>query len=131
MGNKRKNKKNRLDIVKFPVVLLSPIKKFLEKEIEKLRKRKDEMEKDDPFRDESRTSNNSLEEDLDEQLGHFESEVKVKFLLKQMIQFRKALSRLRIGKYGICEGCAKMIDTDRLAIKPEATFCIKCEKERM
>lgn len=128
---KKKDKRKMMDIVKFPVKLLLPIKKFLEKEVEKLKKRKNQVEGGDPFKDEDRTLNNSLEEDVDEQLGHFESQVKAKFLSKQMIQFRKALSRLRIGKYGVCEQCGKMINTDRLAIKPEATFCIECEKEKL
>ena len=127
---KKKNRKSKLDIVRFPINLLLPVKRFLEKEIEKLKKQKKQVEGGDPFKDESRTSNNSLEEDVDEQLGHFESQIKVKFLSKQMIQFRKALSRLKIGKYGACERCGRMIDTDRLAIKPQATFCIECEKER-
>ncbi|RLC34937.1 hypothetical protein DRH14_01925 [Candidatus Shapirobacteria bacterium] len=110
--------------------LLKPVKFFLEKRIEKLKKNKNSLVGGDPFKDENRVLNNSLEEDVDEQLGHFESQVKVKFLTKQMVQFRKALSRLKIGKYGVCEECGKMIDTDRLAIKPEATLCVKCEKAR-
>jgi RNA polymerase-binding transcription factor DksA len=37
---------------------------------------------------------------------------------------------VKLGKYGICEKCGKMIDTDRLAINPEATTCIDCEKDK-
>jgi len=33
------------------------------------------------------------------------------------------------GKYGICDKCGEMIDTDRLAVRPEATVCMTCEKE--
>ncbi|MBX4205878.1 TraR/DksA C4-type zinc finger protein [Candidatus Microgenomates bacterium] len=46
---------------------------------------------------------------------------------RRIIQTRKALSRIRIGKYGICENCGKMIDTDRLMVYPDATKCIDCE----
>ena len=123
------SKKNK-DTVRFPMALLRPMKLFLEREIEKLKKRKGSVEGGDPFKDENRVLNNSLEEDVDEQLGHFESQVKAKFLTRHMVQLRKALSRLKIGKYGVCEECGKMIDTDRLAIKPEATLCIDCEKAR-
>jgi len=88
------------------------------------------MKASDPFADAQRASQNSLEEDVDEQIGHFETEIKVSFIKKQIIQLRKALSRLKIGKYGICEKCGKMIDTDRLAVGPEVTVCVSCEKER-
>ena len=36
---------------------------------------------------------------------------------------RKALARMRIGKYGICEVCGKPIEEARLRIYPEATTC--------
>ena len=67
---------------------------------------------------------------MDEQIGHFDSEVKAKFLSKRMVQMRKALTRIKLGKYGLCETCGKMIDTERLAIHPEATTCVECQKKR-
>ena len=94
-----------------------------------LKKKEKSLKKNDPFSDAERTGNNSLEEDVDEQIGHFETEVKVDFVKKQIVQIRKALTRLKIGKYGICEKCGNMIDTDRLAVRPEVTICLKCEKE--
>lgn len=120
------NKKEGLNL---PHRLLSPIKMFLEKELVSLKRSKKQLKKEDPFMNENRVNENSLEEDVDEQIGHFENEIKVKFLQKQIIQFRTALTRIKIGKFGVCEKCGKMIDTDRLAVKPEATTCIKCSKE--
>jgi len=67
---------------------------------------------------------------VDEQIGHFDAEIKVGFVAKQIVQLRKALTRLRLGKFGYCEECGEMIDTDRLAVKPETTRCIKCENKR-
>jgi len=116
-------------VLNFPSRLLSPIKSFLEKELINLKRTKRQLKKDDPFLDENRTIENSLEEDVDEQIGHFDNEIKTKFLSRQIAQFRTALTRIKIGKYGICEECGKMIDTDRLAARPEATNCIKCSKE--
>jgi RNA polymerase-binding transcription factor DksA len=124
--NMTTNKKESLNL---PHRLLSPIKMFLEKELVSLKKSKKQLKKEDPFMDENRVNENSLEEDVDEQIGHFENEIKVKFLQKQIVQFRTALTRIKIGKFGVCEKCGKMIDTDRLAVKPEATTCIKCSKE--
>lgn len=115
---------------KFPAKLLMPIKKFLESELIKIKRNKKNLNKADPFNDINRASENSLEADVDEQIGHFDTEIKVKFLAKRLAQLRKALTRMKLGKYGVCEKCGKMIDTDRLAINPEATTCIDCEKEK-
>ena len=123
-------KKNKSTILSFPKKLLSPIKIFLEKELVKFKITKKQLKKNDPFFVGDRTNENSFEDDLDEQIGHFDNEIKTRFLGKQIVQFRKALTRIKIGKYGICEKCGEMIDTDRLAIKPEATDCIKCREER-
>lgn len=124
-------KQNKVkDLIKLPAKLLSPIKKFLEKELLESKRNRKRLKQSDPFNDESRTSENSLEEDVDEQIGHFDSEVKVKFLAKRLAQLKKALTRIKLGNYGTCEKCGKMINTDRLAIKPEATTCIECERER-
>jgi len=122
-------KKNKT-VKKFPAGLLEPIGCFLESELLRLKRSKKRMEKTDPFTDETRVNENSVEEDLGEQLGHFESEIKVKFLSKRIIQLRKVLTRMKLGKYGMCEFCGKMIDTDRLSINPEATTCVKCEKAK-
>lgn len=118
------------NVVNFPNKLIAPIKQFLESELKKLHKTRDSLSKADPFKDETRTTNNSLDDDVDEQIGHFDSQAKIKFLSRQIVQIRKALTRIKLGKFGICEKCGKMIDTDRLAIKPDTTICIACERER-
>jgi DnaK suppressor protein len=115
--------------LRFPEKLLSPIKSFLEKELVKIKRQKKNIKAEDPFLDPNRATENSPEEDVDEQIGHFDTEIKVNFLNKRIVQLRKSLTRLKIGKYGICEKCGQMIDTDRLAISPEATQCVKCSKE--
>ena len=122
------NSKNKT--VLFPVKLLRPISNFLESEIVRLKKTKKSLEKSDTFQDESRQTQNSLEADVDEQVGHLHSEVKANFLQKQIVSMKRALARIRHGKYGICEVCHKMIDTDRLAVKPDATVCVNCEKDK-
>ncbi len=113
----------------FPSNLLTPIQKFLKGELVKLKKTRKSINKADPFKDSDRAGENSLEEDVDEQIGHFDAEVKNNFISKQIVQLRKALTMIKIGRYGICEKCGKMIDTDRLAARPETTVCIDCQKE--
>jgi RNA polymerase-binding transcription factor DksA len=112
-----------------PSKLLAPIKGFLEVELVKLKRQEKKIKAADPFKDSYRTIRNSHEEDLDEQIGHFDSEIKVNFVKKQIVQLRKALTVMKLGKYGICEKCGKMIDTDRLAVEPETTICVECAKE--
>ncbi|OIP87158.1 hypothetical protein CO168_01145 [Candidatus Shapirobacteria bacterium CG_4_9_14_3_um_filter_36_12] len=111
-----------------PNKFISPIRLYLERRLMELKFWQKKIKESDPFSDEQRTRDNSFEEDLDEQVGHFESEVKAGFVKRQIVELRKALTRIKIGKYGICEKCKKSIDTDRLAIKPETTLCLMCEK---
>lgn len=125
-----KNKNQEKVKISFPQRFISPIRHFLEVELLKSKRAKKNLKKADPFSDEKRVLENSFEEDLDEQIGHFETEIKAKFLNKRIVQLRKALTRIKLGKYGLCESCGKMIDTDRLAINPSATTCVKCEKEK-
>ncbi len=40
------------------------------------------------------------------------------------------MAMVKIGKYGVCEKCGKMIDTERLMIMPETTICVSCEKKK-
>jgi DnaK suppressor protein len=45
----------------------------------------------------------------------------------QMVE--DALRRARTGSYGVCDGCGRLIDANRLRAIPYARLCIKC-KER-
>ncbi len=58
-------------------------------------------------------------EDIDRQKAHVDS---------MQVMVRKALARLKIGKYGVCEVCNKPIETARLKAFPEATTCIEHSK---
>lgn len=125
----KKSKSNKT--VKFPMSILKPIGDFLSREAKKLERRKKDLSEEDPFKDTSRvTDNASSDQEAAEQFGHqkvtaFQSQVN-----HQLIQVRKALARIKIGKYGLCEKCGKMIDTDRLMVVPESTLCAKCAKEK-
>lgn len=115
----------------FPASLLEPIKQFLHLEEEKLNKRKKDLEEQDPFKDSKRTMDNAaIDADASEQFGHANVEGLKREIDRKLIQIRKALSRIKIGKYGVCDKCGQMIDTDRLMVFPEATECIKCEKKK-
>lgn len=134
MSNKKTNKvQTRPSVVTFPARLLSPVGSFLQDRLRSLRDKKKKIEKEDPFKDTSRVLDNaSPDTDAAEQFGHARTSAIRKSINISIIQTRKALARLRIGKYGICEECGRMIDTDRLVIYPEATLCAEdaAKKER-
>ena len=42
---------------------------------------------------------------------------------------QQALRSIEKGKYGICERCGKVINPERLEVRPDATLCIGCQAE--
>lgn len=117
--------------IKFPMNVLAPIREYLLKEQQKLLKRKDSLRSEDPFEDVTRVDDNAdIGNEAREQWGHQRVEALKLEIDKMLINVRKSLTKIKIGKYGLCERCGKMIDTDRLAINPTADYCITCEKKR-
>jgi RNA polymerase-binding transcription factor DksA len=43
-------------------------------------------------------------------------------------QVRLAMRRQATGRYGICDDCGQQIDPERLAVRPQATLCITCQR---
>ncbi len=123
-----KNKKTQLV---FPANLLQPIGHFLQASLANLQKRKTDISKEDPFKDSARLIDNaSPDTEAAEQFGHARTAAIEKELKAKIEQTKKAIKRIKKGKYGICEDCGQIIDTDRLSIYPEATLCVKCMKKR-
>lgn len=123
--------KSKKDEVRFPAKLVAPIGNLLSQSLKKLERRKKDIEKEDPFSNAARvTDNASPDADAEEQFGHARTSAIKEQLDRKIIQTKKALSRIKVGKYGVCESCGKMIDTDRLMIYPEATICVTCEKNK-
>lgn len=114
----------------YPTKVVAPVGKALKEQLKVLKRRKKEIEENDPFEDTNRINDNaSPDADAEEQFGHARYSAMKQQLDRKIIQTRKALARIKLGEYGICENCGEMIDTDRLMIYPEATLCIKCEKK--
>ena len=133
--NRKKRKKRKktksANVVQFPSKVLVPVANFLKGQLKVLERRKAKIEKEDPFKDTSRVVDNaSPDADAAEQFGHARTSAIKEQIDRKIIQTKKALARVKIGKYGICEDCGKMIDTDRLMIYPEATLCAKDAAKR-
>ena len=63
----------------------------------------------------------STGEELASQLAELEA--------KELRQVEHALRRLKLGRYGSCEGCVSKIPVARLNALPYSTLCIKCQRE--
>lgn len=116
--------KNRIS---FPSAVLKQLVSYLKGEEKRLKESKKELRKEDPFIVGDRDMDNSVDSDVAENVEHDRSFAMRKQVAKSIVSIRKTLTRIKLGKYGICAGCGKMIDTDRLAIKPTAEYCISCE----
>jgi DnaK suppressor protein len=115
----------------YPQEVLKPVKEHLLSRLFGLERRKKEWSAEDPFNDKARLDDNAaIDDDAAEKVGHMEVSAVKTTVDRSIIQVRKALSRIKIGKYGMCENCGKMIDTDRLVVMPETTLCVDCEKKR-
>ncbi|MBI4057801.1 TraR/DksA C4-type zinc finger protein [Candidatus Microgenomates bacterium] len=123
--------RSREGVIQIPSKLLQPIAAFLSDQLSHLEKRAARVSRDDPFKDTRRLLDNaSPDTDAAEQFGHAQITAIKSELDRKIIQTKKALTRVKIGKYGICENCGNMIDTDRLMVYPEATLCVNCGKKR-
>lgn len=109
--------------------ILKKQKKILEEERQTLTKQIAALKKDDPFADPEHASDNAaVDTDVREQVGHDTIEAEVKDLEKKLADVDLALEKIEKGKYGVCERCGKEIPAARLAILPEARYCIDCEQ---
>lgn len=116
--------------ISFPEKVLAPVRDYLLREQKELRDRKKRLDTEDPFKVEGRDDDNAaIDTDVAEQVGH-ERVVAIKSEInRNLVRIRKSLTRIKLGKYGICGNCGKMIDTDRLSINPTAEFCVTCERK--
>ncbi|MEA3355550.1 MAG: TraR/DksA C4-type zinc finger protein [Patescibacteria group bacterium] len=116
-----------MSLIKFPIKVLKPIKNYLKVEETKLKKRKQALKAEDPFEDKERVNDNAaVDTDVKEKSGHERVSALKLEIDKTLIRIRKTLTRIKVGKYGMCSVCHQMIDTDRLAVDPTVETCIKC-----
>ena len=117
--------------IQFPTKILQPLQKKLQSEEIKLKKRRQDLEAEDPFNDDDRVSNNAaVDTDAAEEFGHDRVSALKLEVDKTLINIRKTLTRIKVGRFGLCEKCHQMIDTDRLAIDPTVSLCIHCAATR-
>lgn len=116
--------------ISFPATVLTPIVRFLRGEEKKLKTSRKELKNQDPFIVGNRDVDNSVDADVAENVEHDRAYALRRQVNRSIVAIRKTLTRIKLGKYGICASCGNMIDTDRLAIRLTAEYCIDCEKQR-
>lgn len=120
-----------VSMIKFPSSVLGQIKKYLEDRRREIEKRLSELKKEDPFEDKTRLLDRASDDsEAQSKAGHERVAALTRQMSMALVETRKALTKIKVGKYGICESCGKMIDTDRLAAMPTATLCLSCEKKK-
>lgn len=117
--------------VSFPANVLQPLKIFLIRKERQLEDRKKDLEEEDPFADADRLTNNAaIDAEAAEAAGHDRVAALKLEVDKGLINIRKTLTKIKVGRYGLCDACDKMIDTDRLAIDPTVSLCIECSRKQ-
>ncbi len=115
----------------FPSDILENIRVHLEEEKRGVVARIDELAKQDPFANPDRVNDNAASDtEANEESSHDRFAAMVDELKGKLADIDGALSRIAAGTYGFCSVCGDMIDTDRLAVLPTATLCLRHEKER-
>lgn len=108
---------------------IAAIKKYLEDRKHQIERRISSLKQEDPFSDTTRLSDNAASDtEAREEVGHERVEALKGELMMQLARVKRALSKIGIGKYGICDNCKNPIEPERLKVFPMAEYCLTCEK---
>lgn len=115
----------------FPSEVLNELRRHLEEEKKNIGARIRTVSSQDPFTDPDRLIDNAATDtEASEESNHDRVAAIIDELKKQLGAIDGALQRISEGTYGFCSNCKDMIDTDRLAILPTATLCLRCETKK-
>ena len=115
-------------------------KKFIEERKKQLEKKKEEIRAQ--LKTFAKQTNKKKEEwktlypvfgegqadEEEDEVEEFDTLVALKEVLENELErIDKALTKIKKGKYGICERSGKPISKERLKIIPQARYCAKCQ----
>lgn len=110
---------------------LKKVQNLLKKKEKELGDEEKLLKKEDSYKVPERdTLNNEFEDEAYEDEQHVNTDILTKSIVDMRNQVRRALARINIGTYGICEICHKPIDKARLKAFPQATTCVECEERK-
>lgn len=114
-----------------PKEALSQIKALLSREEKEIHAQEQRLKAGDPLFEPGRTqSNPELVAEAEEEIGHRRVEAAAAVLKGRLSQVKRALARVKRGKYGVCEVCGQAIDSARLKVDPSVTLCIDCQERK-
>ena len=117
--------------IKLPRIPLDSIKKQLRREEKKLGEQQRRLKEDDPLLEPERTrSNSEIGDEAQEEISHRRFAAVREVVKDRSEQVKKALSRLKKGKYGVCATCGEAIDPARLKVDPSVTLCLDCQEKK-
>jgi DnaK suppressor protein len=80
--------------------------------------------------DDRRTTDNSTGPDRAPDLESLEVDARVTASERKLTaKIHRALERIDLGTYGLCEACGANIPTARLDAKPSVSLCLGCQAE--
>ncbi|NMB70050.1 hypothetical protein GYA27_02505 [candidate division WWE3 bacterium] len=111
-----------------PADLLKHLKNKLINKENELKKQDKLLREEDPYMQPGRAEENAenMDEAILEDSKRELTDANRSVISGVLIQIRKALAYIKMGKYGVCEVCGNPIDKARLKIYPEATKCADC-----
>ena len=86
------------------------------------------LRREDPFTTQDRSLIVDAGTDAGDLFGHEQVVVLEGRLKNDLTEIEAALKKIKTGTYGICERCRQPIDPARLEAKPQALYCLKCER---
>ena len=116
---------------KLPRIPFAKFKKQLSSEEEKLEKQQQKLAEENPLFEPGRTdSNPEMVAEAQEEISHRRFEAITGAIKGRLDQTKRALLRMKKGKYGLCEECGVEIDPARLKVDPSATLCLRCQEKK-
>ncbi len=114
-----------------PSKFLQQIRKALSLEEGRLAEEKERLVKESPERQPERSATKAAEfiDEATEGISQESIEAEKGIFSKLLMETRLALSKMKIGKYGVCENCGGRIDRARLKAYPQARYCLDCERK--
>ncbi len=84
--------------------------------------------KEEEYREVSHETHAEVMDEAQAQSDTFTRDVMQVHEDRQLTGIQAALQRIREDRYGLCVACGGRIDEGRLTARPEAAFCIECER---
>lgn len=105
--------------------LITKLKAILLSKEKRLTTEEQELKTQDPYLQAGHETVEEYLDDAGDDILKEEYDHRIKLVRSLKVKVKKALAKINIGSYGICEVCKEPISQERLLAYPEATTCVK------